>query len=43
MVSIFSSWKEYTNILAMTSAQLIKNKSDAGSEMMIQRKERDVL
>jgi hypothetical protein len=25
LLSIFKTWKEYTNILGMTSAQIIKN------------------
>lgn len=43
MVSIFNSWKEYTNILAMTSAQLIQDKADLGNQKMIQKKEKDIL
>ena len=29
LIGIFNSWKEYTNILALTSAQVIKNRFDA--------------
>ncbi len=28
MVSIFKTWKQYTNILALTSAQIIKSQND---------------
>lgn len=28
IISIFKTWKEYTNVLALTSAQIMKNRSD---------------
>jgi hypothetical protein len=36
LIAIFKTWKEYTNILALTSAQVIKNKSTVNSERVIQ-------
>lgn len=43
LVAIFNTWKEYTNILALTSAQVIRNQEDAKSELQIQRTEKEVL
>ena len=38
LISIFTTWKEYTNILAMTSAQILKTKVDANMEGLIQKR-----
>jgi hypothetical protein len=37
LVSIFRVWKEYTNILSLTSAQIIKNQYDIKKESSIER------
>ncbi len=37
LVSIFKTWKEYTNILALTSAQIIKNQLDIINEPQIHK------
>jgi hypothetical protein len=28
LLSIFTTWKEYTNVIGLTSAQVIKNQND---------------
>lgn len=43
LTSIFKTWKEYTNILALTSAQIIKNRSDVNSEVEIHKNQKEIL
>lgn len=43
LISIFKTWKEYTNILALTSAQVIKNQMDVKTELQIEQTEKEVL
>ena len=43
LVSIFKTWKEYTNILALTSAQIIKNQMDVSNEPQIHKAEKEVM
>lgn len=40
---IFKTWKEYTNILALTSAQIIKNRTDVDSEVEIHKSQKEIL
>ena len=43
LVGIFKTWKEYTNIIGLTSAQVIKNQQDVNNEISINKAESDVL
>lgn len=43
LLSIFKSWKEYTNILAMTSAQILSDQDDLVKEGKIRSAEREVM
>ena len=43
LVSIFKTWKEYTNIIGLTSAQVIKSQQDINSEISINKAEGDVI
>ena len=43
LVAIFKTWKEYTNIIGLTSAQVIKNQQDVNNEISINKAESDVL
>ena len=43
LLSIFKIWKEYTNIIGLTSAQVLRNEQDLRSEISINKTEREVL
>ncbi len=40
LLSIFTTWKEYTNVVGLTSAQVIKNQNDRDNEISINRAEK---
>lgn len=42
LVAIFKTWKEYTNIIGLTSAQVIKNQQDINNEISINKAESEV-
>ena len=43
ILEILKTWKQYTNVLALTSAQIIKNQYGVGQEMSINQKKREVM
>jgi hypothetical protein len=43
LISILTTWKEYTNVLSLTSAQIIRNQQDLKNESSINKVEREVL
>jgi hypothetical protein len=43
LLYIFKTWKDYTNILGMTSAQIIKNQLDLEIEPLIYKAEKQYL
>ncbi len=43
LTNIFKLWKEYTNVIGLTSAQVIRNQNDLKNEISINKAEKEVL
>lgn len=43
LTAIFKLWKEYTNVVGLTSAQVIRNQNELNNEISINRAEKEVL
>ena len=43
LVAIFKTWKEYTNIIGLTSAQVLRNQYEGDNEISVNKIEKDVL
>lgn len=43
LTAIFKLWKEYTNVVGLTSAQVIRNQNEVNNEISINRAEKEVL
>lgn len=43
LTAIFKLWKEYTNVVGLTSAQVIRNQNELSNEISINKAEKEVL
>jgi hypothetical protein len=43
LTHIFKLWKEYTNVIGLTSAQVIRNQNDLSNEISINKAEKEVM